>query len=64
MPQRIRPVWSGTAPGTGPLDALLTEIGDVPDELDGLSLVNARREADFKVKQAINALKVLRKLSA
>lgn len=36
----------------------------MPDELDGLSLVNAKREADFKVKQAINALKVLRKLSA
>lgn len=49
---------------TGPLDALLTEIGGVPDELDSLSLVNAKREATFKLSTAINALKVLRKLSA
>lgn len=49
---------------TDQMEALRAEIATVPDESDGISLVDAKREADFKLGLAINAVKVLRKLSA
>ena len=49
---------------TASFAAVLTEIAAVPDEVDGISMVDAKREATFKVGAALNAVKVLRKLSA
>ena len=49
---------------TAALEAVLAEIATVPDESDGIALADAKREASFKLGVAINAVKVLRKLSA
>ncbi|MDN3711959.1 hypothetical protein QWZ10_09250 [Paracoccus cavernae] len=49
---------------TAPLEALREEALTVADEVDGISMLDVKREADFKLAQAINAVKVLRKLSA
>lgn len=48
---------------TTPLEGLKVDIKAAPDNLDGMSLAGAKREAAFKLDAAINALKVLAKLS-
>lgn len=45
------------------LEELKLEVADVADEIDGIPLITAKRDAAFKIDQAINALKVLHKLS-
>ena len=49
---------------TAPLETLRQEALTIADEVDGISMLDVKREADFKLAQAINAVKVLRKLSA
>lgn len=49
---------------TAKLEALREEIALIPDEVDGLAMVDAKRDADYKLGIAINSLKVLRKISA
>lgn len=49
---------------TAPLEALRQEAQTIAEEVDGISMLDVKREADFKIAQAINAVKVLRKLSA
>lgn len=45
-------------------DALKVDIEATPDNLDGISLASAKREAAFKLDAAINARKEPAKLSA
>ncbi len=49
---------------TASMEALLAQIDAVPAEVDGLDMTDAKRDAAYKLTIAINALKVLRKLSA
>lgn len=49
---------------TAPLAALRAEIEATPDEVDGLSMVDAKRDALFRLGLAENAVRALRKLSA
>lgn len=49
---------------TAPLATLRAEIEATPDEVDGLSMVDAKRDALFRLGLAENAIRALRKLSA
>lgn len=48
---------------TAPLDALLTEVDQTPEEVDGLDLRTRKQEARIILGQARNALMCLRKLA-
>ena len=48
---------------TAALDTVLAAIGDVPDQVDGLDLAQAKATATIQLGMAINAVKSLRKLS-
>lgn len=49
---------------TARLEELTAEVDAVPNEVDGLDMADAKRDAAYKLTVAINSLKVLRKLSA
>ncbi len=49
---------------TARLEELTAEVDAMPDEVDGLSMADSKRDAAYKLTIAINAVKVLRKLSA
>ena len=49
---------------TAPLAALRIEIDQTPDEVDGLSMADAKRDALFRLGLAENSIRTLRKLSA
>lgn len=48
---------------TAALEAVLAAIAEVPDQVDGLDLAQAKSTAGIQLGMAINAVKSLRKLS-
>jgi hypothetical protein len=50
--------------GVSEIEAILKDIGAIPDEVDGISLTQAKRTAIANGENFINALRVVRKLSA